>query len=509
MRLRYRTAAVASAISVLVVVFTVPVGIANGSEHIDHKTHHADEATQVIAIQTSTPQSQSDGSCGPGFAEPLEARVLDSSGQPVSGIQVTFAAPSAIANSGPPSAEIPTCSNEYSTVATTDASGIAYSPSLAPDGVAGSYQVTATVVGVSNPAIFNLTNTAGAPLSVTAVPTTTPQSAKIRSAFQRPLQALVESSSGDPMSGIPVTFQILNATDSGNYGGASATFSGHVISDVVDTNVMGVASAPSLTANGVVGNFVVVAFAPDGLKPAVFDVSNLQSAPYELIAIPASTPQAQFDNSCGPSFAEPLEARVLDSTGHPVSGVRVRFQAPIGVANSGPPSSEIPTCSNRYSASAITDANGIAFSPGIAPDGAAGSYEVTASAVGVSVPAIFSLTNTATAPVQSVVQKASTHQVAITLRRYAQRLQLKLTESSSPLGGVPVTFVIFDATNSGYFGGASATFTGKKTSVIANTNAQGIATSPTVTANAKPGEFIVTATTPDGLRPAVFILTNE
>ena len=87
------------------------------------------------------------------FGLPLSAIVRDSTSNPVSGVTVTFT----------PSGSAPgvTFTGGVNT-AVTDASGLARSQTLTANALAGTYQVTASAAGVANPAVFTLTNVAGA-----------------------------------------------------------------------------------------------------------------------------------------------------------------------------------------------------------------------------------------------------------------------------------------------------------------------------------------------------------
>ncbi len=89
---------------------------------------------------------------GQAFANPLTVNVTDASNNPVSGVTVTFSAPTSGASATP-----------SSTTATTDSSGNA-SVTATANGIASStaYTVSATVTGVTTPATFSLTNTEAA-----------------------------------------------------------------------------------------------------------------------------------------------------------------------------------------------------------------------------------------------------------------------------------------------------------------------------------------------------------
>ncbi len=112
-----------------------------------------------IAATGGTPQS---ATVGTAFAAALQATVRDGGNNPVSGVAVTFTAPSSGASGS---------FNGSSTV-TTNSSGVAMAPTFTANSVAGTYTVTASVAGVATPASFNLTNNAvvstGGALSGTA-----------------------------------------------------------------------------------------------------------------------------------------------------------------------------------------------------------------------------------------------------------------------------------------------------------------------------------------------------
>jgi len=103
----------------------------------------------TITATSGTPQSAQVGT----VFSPLGATVTDSHNNPVSGISVTFTAPSTGASCGFPSGT--------TNVATTNSSGVASSTCTANTAV-GAYTVTASVSGVSAPANFSLTNSPAA-----------------------------------------------------------------------------------------------------------------------------------------------------------------------------------------------------------------------------------------------------------------------------------------------------------------------------------------------------------
>ncbi len=101
-----------------------------------------------LTASGGTPQS---AAAGTAFASPLQVTVMDSGGNPVSGVSVTFSSPS----SGASAALLPG-------TAVTNASGVA-SVSATANSTAGSYTVTAAAGALS--VSFSLTNTSSGPPS--------------------------------------------------------------------------------------------------------------------------------------------------------------------------------------------------------------------------------------------------------------------------------------------------------------------------------------------------------
>src|SRR5450631_2346314 len=128
-------------------------------------TNTVGAASTMTANAGTTPQS---AAINTAFANPPAVTVRDAGNNPVPGVSVTFTAPGA----GPSGL----FSNSTTTiVVVTDASGIASAPFTANSIAGGPYTVTAAAAGLTT-VNFSLTNTVGAPVSVTANPGSTPQS---------------------------------------------------------------------------------------------------------------------------------------------------------------------------------------------------------------------------------------------------------------------------------------------------------------------------------------------
>jgi hypothetical protein len=320
---------------------------------------------ETVTATGGTPQSTADDTA---FATPLTATVM-AGGSPAANVVVTFTAPASGASGT-------FMNGTITTTATTNASGIATSTTFSANGTLGTYTVTATVSGGSGPANFSLTNTVGAPASITAT-SGTPQSATIDTAFAAPLVATVLDKGSNPVSGATVTFTAPTT-------GPSGTFANGTITTMATTNANGVATSTTFTANGTVGGpYIVTATVAGVSTPANFSLTNLVGAPASITATSGTPQSATIDTA----FAAALVATVLDKGSNPVSGVTVTFTAPTTGASG--------TFANGTNTTmATTNASGVATSTTFSANGTVGGpYIVTATVAGVSTPANFSLTN--------------------------------------------------------------------------------------------------------------------
>jgi adhesin/invasin len=410
--------------------------------------------TTVIA-SAGTPQSTI---VNTPFATALQATAKDAFGNAVPGAQINFTAPGSGA-SGTFSA---------SAAVSANASGIAIAPSLTANTIAGSYQVTASSGPAS--ANFNLTNLAGNPAAITAT-AGTPQSAVVNTAFTTALRANVQDAFGNPINGASVTFAAPVAGASGTFGG-SAT---------VATNAAGLATAPAFTANSIAGGYSVTATTPGVVGPATFSLTNTSGAAGSIV--PAGTPQTATVNT---AFATALKVTITDAGNNPVQGVTVTFTAPASGASGA----------FGGSATVVTNASGVAAAPTFTANTVAGSYAVTASTGTLSTN--FNLTNLP-GPAASVIATAGTPQSAAINTTFATALQAAVRDSfGNPVSGVTVSFA---GPNSGV-GGSFAP------GATPTTNASGVATATSFTANGAIGSYSVTATATGVVTPASFSLTN-
>ncbi|MGA2716972.1 MAG: FG-GAP-like repeat-containing protein, partial [Bryobacteraceae bacterium] len=189
-------------------------------------------AAQALSVLQGSGQS-----AGIGTAFPNILRV-----HAAPGAKVTFSAPS----SGPSGSF---GSSGTSAIVTADLSGNAIAPAFTANSHAGTYIVTATAAGFLS-VNFNLTNTAGPPATFGLVTTAVQYFAAINAVFANPPQVIVLDAAGNPVPNITVTFATTTAAS-----GATATFAGGVSTATSVTNVSGIATSPTVTANGVTGSY--------------------------------------------------------------------------------------------------------------------------------------------------------------------------------------------------------------------------------------------------------------
>ena len=225
---------------------------------------HVYREPATIIVVSGTPQTTL---VGTNFGAPLVVQVLSKGGRPVHQAAVTFAPPSSGASA--------TTAN---TTIFTDKNGMATSGIVTANDTAGAYQVLATVIGAAEPAVFNLTNTAGTAAGL-ACTGGTGQSTQVDTAFALPLGAQVVDSQGNPVvdAGVVVTFTAPAQT------GPSVTFAGGV--NTATTNAAGLATSVAITANGNAGTYNVSASA------TIADAVQTCSTPFSLTntAIPVTT----------------------------------------------------------------------------------------------------------------------------------------------------------------------------------------------------------------------------
>lgn len=351
----------------------------------------------------------------------------------------------------------------------------------------------------------------------------TPQTTTLQSAFASGLQVVLSNSDGCPVTGaagVPVTF---SAPTSGPSGVFSASNSSTV---TVGSDASGNVEAPTFTANASAGSYTVTASSQYG--SVSFSLTNTAAGiPAQLDAIPMKSRSADVSRR----YSQPLQVRVLDASGNPVPGVSVTFTLGSGGTSACGASTTASANFNGSGASATasTGANGVASSPVLTANTAAGSFTATASisnggGAGMEsagktgttalTPVSFSLVNLAGKPAK-IVPGVGLTQAVPAGAAFPIRLAVTVTDSNkNPVAGTLVTF-------SAPTTGASGRFTLRRRgashqrphvsyvhTVKVRTSACGVAVAPAFTATHRPGGYIVKATSGHA-KAAAFALVNE
>ncbi len=421
---------------------------------------------QVTATE-GTPQSTQ---VGTPFATRFKAQVKDVANNVIPNVLVTFKKPA----SGPSG----TFAGGIDTVR-TDANGVATAPVFTANLIAGSYQDSAVVAGVSTPAIYQLTNLPGPPGSIT-ITAGSPQRATVNTSFATNFAVIVRDANNNPVPDTTVTFTAPSSGPSGKFGSSRTV--------QVRTNSSGVATAPVFTADTLAGSYVVSASAPGVASPAQFSLTN-DPGPAARIHAPAGTPQSA---PIGTPFATNFRARVTDQFDNSLRDIVVTWTRP----TTGPTGTFLGNVNTG-----TTDSTGVATAQQFTANFVAGSYTVKASAPGVTDSASYALTNEPGAPAV-ILTTGGNNQNTVVNTQFALSLQATVRDQAgNPVPNKPVTFTAPLTGSSGRFANDSTTYT-------VNTNASGVAAT-TVRANTTAGSWVAEARVSGVTTPATFSLTNN
>ena len=190
------------------------------------------------------------------------------------------------------------CNSSNTITATTNAVG-QLSEAITANTHAGVYTVNASFPGAITPAVFNLTNAAGAASSI-VIASGSPQNAIIGTAFS-PLVVTVTDSFGNPVSGTPVTF-----TAPANPANPTGTFSNSTNTITAATNASGQLSEVFTANSHVGGPYIVTAAALGVATPANFSLQNVSGTPTQIVVTtqPSSTATAGVNFAVQPVIAE-------------------------------------------------------------------------------------------------------------------------------------------------------------------------------------------------------------
>lgn len=233
----------------------------NGDGRTDVIGANSDRITVLLATGPAATVSAIAGSpqptaAGTTFVINLQAKVQDSSGNPIAGAPVTFTAPTSNSSGA-------FANGTNSVTISSDSSGIAIATAFTANCVVGSYAVIATS-GSATSASFSLTNTVGPIASLSPV-SGSGQSTFTNASFANPLVISAKDSCGNSAASGTVTF-----TAPAN--GASATFAGGANTATVSISG-GLATSPALTANSIAGGPYSVT-ASSGTATTTFSLTN-------------------------------------------------------------------------------------------------------------------------------------------------------------------------------------------------------------------------------------------
>lgn len=216
------------------------------------------------------------------------------------------------------------------------------------------------------------------------------------------------------------------------------------------------------------------------------DIGAFESQGFTFVTT-AGTPQ---NVTVDQAAATPLTVKVTANNAiEPVAGGIVDFTAP-GSTSTATLSTNKATIDASGNASTIATANT-----------KAGTYNVTASILGITPTQSFALTNVADVP-NAIVTTSGSGQSAIVDNNFANNLVATVTDKfGNPIVNSPVTLTLPS-------NGASGLFTGGKNTIVLTTNANGIITTP-LTANATPGTYSGTIQVQGSPQTAQFTFTNE
>jgi hypothetical protein len=357
----------------------------------------------------------------------------------------------------------------------------------------------------------------------------TPQTARLEAAFASSLQVALANSDGCPVTGaagVAVTFSAPSSDASGVFAGSGSN------TVTVGSDATGAVMAPAFTANDTAGSYTVTASSQYG--SVSFSLTNTAAGiPAQILATGVAPRSVHVLHA----FGQPLQVKVLDANGNAVVGATVTFTLGSGTAGSSvcgaSSTAGASFVGGATQASATTGSTGVATSPPLVANAAAGRFIATAvvsetdgaaggaagsgSGAGASSTAIqtsFALANLAGAPVEITPGVAATESTEAGAR-FPIGLAVTVRDAEGNLvPGAPVRFAA-------PAGGPSGRFTihsradrddrlrvFRRRAVKVKTDACGIALAPPLIANRRQGGYIVRATV-GRARPAAFALVNE
>jgi hypothetical protein len=365
----------------------------------------------------------------------------------------------------------------------TDATGGAAASTFTANDISGGYSVR--VDSDYGSVLLYLTNTASGVVASITASGQTEQAATVNSRYGEPLQVQVLDADGRPVQGASVTFSLANGPT-----GASASFLGGGAQATETTKANGQATSPPFVANATPGRFTAIASTAGGGSAATFNLVN-HAAATTITATQGRVRTAKVERR----YQQPLTARVVDASGRPVEGASVTFTLPSAATGAG-----ATFLGGESQATRLTDNTGRANSPPLVANKTAGRFSASASVSGSAKVVGYPLRNLAGRPDAISAGGASGQSVPVGAR-FLIRLAVSVTDANeNPVSGALVTFTAPAR-------GPSGRFTGGGRRVRVRTNDKGVAIASALTANQRPGGYIVTASV--GGQQAAFALVNR
>jgi len=344
----------------------------------------------------------------------LVVTATDAQGQPVSGVEVSFAIASVPHEATGHSLSSPSV--------TTGNDGKAATV-LKLGSKAGTYTVTATAekLNAGAPVTFTATAIAGAAAGISSA-SGDRQVGKINSALSTPLLVTVADLGGNAVAGASVNFAIASAP-------AGAT--GQSLSETnLSTNSYGQATTVLQLGNKI-GEYRVIAFLPGAEGRPVTFTATAETANLKTIKLTAGNGQTALIKTAPDN---PLEVTITDEGGNPVPNLAVTFlvtKTPANASGHRVNPALLSTNSNGKAATVFTLGN------------KSGSYGVSATATNViGNPILFSATATAGAA-EKISLTSGNHQSGAINTSLAKPLVVTVTDAeSNPVANANIVFAI-------------------------------------------------------------------
>jgi adhesin/invasin len=349
--------------------------------------------TAVASALTPASPSPITGTAGQPVTQRPAVLVVDQRGDPMFGVEVTFA----VASGG---------GSLAGATVFTDAQGIARVGSWTLGTATGANTLTATA-GSLSPVIFTATAQPGAPANLTKT-AGDEQTVNVATAVPIAPAVAVRDAFDNPISGVGVTFAVTS-------GGGSVTGA------TVTTNNAGVATVGSWTLGTGPGANTLT---------ATFDALTVTFTATGVVGAPASMTKEAGDNQTAVAATAVTTApavRITDVHGNPVAGVTVTFAIAAGGGS-------------VTGATAVTNANGGAAVGSWTLGTIAGENTLNATAGALS--ATFAATGTP-APAANIAKHAGDAQTATVATAVGVSPAVRVTDiHANPVSGVAVMFTV-------------------------------------------------------------------